>query len=213
MSILYFMTCGEEFWWNWGVNAVVAIGTIGAVFVALFGKAIRHFLFPPQLRLKLLNPLGEKTVFGSSEGSRSEGRFYHIRVSNKRRLSPAKATQVFLMRIEKEGPDGILQIKWSGDLPLRWRHQEIFSTARTIGTYADCDFCSVISNKVLQLHPLIEPYNLEYRYSNATKFVASLLARSDERDTPIMRIEISWDGEWHPGDKEMQQHLKVKELD
>jgi hypothetical protein len=34
------------FWWNWWLHLAVAVGTIGAVLVALFGQAFRAKFFP-----------------------------------------------------------------------------------------------------------------------------------------------------------------------
>ena len=41
------------------VNVLIAIGTIGAVIVALFGNWLRFRMFPPILNIRLLDPEGE----------------------------------------------------------------------------------------------------------------------------------------------------------
>jgi hypothetical protein len=52
---------GREFWWNWFVQLAIAIGTIGAVIVALFGNRFRAFLLPPRLKLSLLARISHTT--------------------------------------------------------------------------------------------------------------------------------------------------------
>lgn len=214
------MTSDIQFWWNWWVSAAVAIGTITAALVALFGQAFRSKFFPPRLALKLSVPEGEKarvclTWFeqGESKERWEDARYYHLRVSNKRRWSPANKVQVFLIRMEEPGPDGEPQIAWTGDVPMRWRHQEVFPPARTIGPSADCDLCSVVKGKWLELLPLIAPYNLEVKRRQKSLVVLSLQARANEADSAILRVQISWDGGWEDGAQEMKRHIVVKVLD
>jgi hypothetical protein len=209
-----------QFWWNWWISAAVAFGTIAAVFVALCGKAIRSKLFPPRLALRLDKPEGEKgqvrrTWFeqGELKEQSEDVRYYHLRVSNKRRWSPANMVQVFLIRTEEPGPDGELQIKWIGDVPMRWRDQEIFPLARTIGPSADCDLCCVGKGKWLELLPLIAHYSLEVKRHQKSLIVLSLQVRANEADSAILRVQISWDGGWDDGIQEMKKHLIVKVID
>jgi hypothetical protein len=55
------MTDDWQFWMNWSVNVVVAVGTVGAVIVALFGSGIQARLFAPKLVLMIDNPHGDAT--------------------------------------------------------------------------------------------------------------------------------------------------------
>ncbi len=86
-----------QFFWYMLVNALVALGTIGAVIVALFHD---YFKLAPQLCLRLLSDRGEKVRFGDGV----EGRFYHLRVQNNRRWSMATSTGLHLVRLERRGP-------------------------------------------------------------------------------------------------------------
>jgi hypothetical protein len=119
---------------------------------------------------------------------------------------------VFLLRIEEEGPDGKLQPTWSGDVPIRWRHQEIFPLERTVGAPADCDLCSVVKYEIdrrLYIHPLIVPLNLRVERTGRQKFEMIVQARANEGVSPITRVQISWDGDWADGEVEMGKHFKV----
>jgi hypothetical protein len=208
----------QQFWWNWWVNLAVAIGTLLTVAVALFGETIRALLLPPRLRLKLLRQGGERTTLthrnlGVVE-TIDEVRYYHLHIWNERRWSQAKEVQVYLTRLEEPGPDGDLQIVWFGNVPMRWRDQEFVPILRTIGAVADCDLCRVGRRTGLSLMPLIMPNSLEpFAHRNQRcRLVASLQARSNQADSDVVRIEISWDGLWEEGDTEMQRHLVIKEL-
>jgi hypothetical protein len=106
------------FWWNWWVNVAVATGTITAVLVALFGDAFRAKFFPPKLSLELANRNGEATRVQGSAGQ-EEARYYHVRVSNSRRWSPANQVQIVLLQVEEPDPNRNLQVVWRGDIPNR----------------------------------------------------------------------------------------------
>jgi hypothetical protein len=208
-------TC-SEFWWNWGVNAAVAAGTFAAVLVALFGQAFRAKFFPPVLTMQLASAEGEKTVArlkregkGEVHETVEDCRYYHLRVTNSRRWSPANQVQVVLLQIEEPGPNGDLKIVWSGAVPLGWRHQQLYPSARTIGAPADVDLCSVVKGKCLQIHPMVAPFNLDVQRERPCTFVMMVQAQGSEGDSPVMRVEIAWDGKWHDGSREMQGHLSI----
>lgn len=209
----------SEFWWNWWVNLAVAVGTLAAVLVALFGQAFRAKFFPPKLSLTLLNPEGEKTRVhlrwqdGREIKERMEDcRYYHLRVSNARRWSPANQVQVQLLQVEEPAANGALQITWTGAVPLGWRHQQLYPAARTVGPDADVDLCSVVNDKWLEIHPLVAPFNLEVRRTQACSFVMSLQAHGSESDSPVLRVKVTWDGRWEAGTQEMRRHLVLEVL-
>lgn len=210
------MTSCEQFWWNWGVNLAVAVGTFGAVYVALYGERLRARLFRPSLELDLTNPLGESTrvqLISPDGSTRSEeARYYHVRVANASRWPIATQVQVYLIRIERPDASGRMQIVWTGDMPLRWRLQEVKPIALSIGPPADCDLCSVVKGKWLALHPLVSATNLDpFAYQNAPPtIVLTLQARGTEGDSLLTRFEISWDQQWEPGDLEMARHFVVR---
>jgi len=209
-----------HFWWNWWVNFGIAIATFAAVLVALFGDNIKARLFHSKLLISLRNSTGEKTKVhfnwtnekGEQEQRTEDARYYHMRVTNQARWPSSNQTQVFLQRVEQPGPDGALQIKWDGEVPMEWTHQSIYPLARTIGPDAYCDLCSVGEGKWIRLHPVIAPNSLEIIYRTKTVLVLSLQAKGNEGESPIARFKIAWDGIWEDGETEMARHLVVKDI-
>jgi hypothetical protein len=199
------------FWWNWWVNVAVAAGTIGAVLVALFGEAFRSKFFPPKLSLELANTNGEATRVQMGAGQ-EEARYYHVRVSNSRRWSPANEVQIVLLQVEEAGPNGNLQVVWRGDIPLGWRHQQLFPITRTIGGEAYADLCSIGEGRWLRLHLLLVPFNLQVVRNQPSTLVLTLQARGSEGDSSPLRIRIAWDGGWHQGEVEMRRHMSVETI-
>jgi hypothetical protein len=208
-----------QFWWNWSVYAVTALGTIGAVIVALFGDRLRASMFPPKLELHLSSRTGGATqvALTAPDGTkRTElARYYHVRLTNAAHWPKATQTQVYLLHVEAPGPDGELQVRWSGDIPVKWRWAQVHPLQRTIGPQAECDLCSIVRNKWLQIHPLVDPSGLkpylQWPVGTPADFTLVLQARSNEGDSPIQSFRIQWDGKWEDGDAEMMRHLIITE--
>ena len=79
------------FWWSWWVQVAIAVVTISAVVVALFGQALRARFFPPRLALALVHPEGELTRFGNGH----QVRYYHVRVRTPAAGRRPKACKLF----------------------------------------------------------------------------------------------------------------------
>jgi hypothetical protein len=217
------------FWWNWGVNAAVAVGTFLAVAVALFGDILRSRWYPPILQLRIPRRHGELTTINypiishetgpliSSETGRivtatEAGRFYHLEVSNTRRLSPAVNTQVMLTSVTLPGPGGMFQEQWHGEVPMRWQHYEVYSHSRTVGHPVRCDICSVTQGGKLELHTAFVPNNLKQflTWNGSVNLICTFVAISDRADSEVLKVRISWDGRWEESETEMAKHLIVR---
>jgi hypothetical protein len=197
------------------VNGLVAVGTLGSVLVALFGSVLREKWWPPVFQVDLLTASGDKTTLTNTKTGThvDDVRYYHLHVRNNRRWSRATNAGVHVVRIEEPGPDGQLQVKWAGDVPIRCRHQEFYPLKQEIGSPLDYDLCCVTkSHPVLSLLPIIPANNLPFSRAEASEFVASFQVKSTQCDSDIVRIRFSWDGRWEDGETEMQTHLKVKIL-
>ena len=210
-------------WWDWlDWEAALAIATFLVVFVALFGAAIRARLFKPKLRLTLEKPLGEEaeaeilspedeergySIVGAEV--RKEARYYHLRVSNQRRWSPATQVQVYLLRIDERRADGQFHPRWLGEIPLLWQYYEALSPIRTIGPSRNCALCSVVKGKWMGLHPAVMPLGFKGRYRDTANLRLLLQAQSIEADSDPVLVQIGWDGEWEDGEVEMANHMVV----
>lgn len=211
------MTPTWQFWLSWGVQAAIAFGTIGAVVVALFGDWFRAWLSPPKLSISLKNEIGviEKAAFLPSQDDKvTDSRWYHIRIENLRRWSPAREVQLLLLQFAEPDSAGHFQATWTGELPLKWAHQQIKPLRPTIGAPQDCDLCSVTKmpdgTHQLEWYPLIRPYFLDATWGSPHKFAVTLQARSLETESNLLRVEIAWDGQWADDATQMSRHLVVK---
>ena len=194
------------------INGLVAIGTIGAVVVALFSGSLKTKFFPPILSLELLSDKGEEEKLGSGNGP--EGRYYFLQLENKRRWSKATEAGLHMLRLQRRGPDREWVTEWAGDLQFQCRDQNLYPLQRDIGGPIDYEVLSVRDGKPpeLRLYPIIVPYNLTVVSKQPWEFVAWFQGRSSEVDSDVVRLQVSWDGRWESGETEMQNHLQIKLL-
>jgi len=194
------------------INVCIAAGTIGAVIVALFSGRLAAKFFPPILSLNLLSDKGEVEKFSSSNGP--EGRYYFLQLENKRRWSTATGAGLHMLQYQRRGPDREWVTKWAGDLQFKCRDQDIYPILRDIGSPIDYELLSVRDGKPPEWHlsSIILPYNLKEVSEPPGEFAALFQGKSSEGDSNRLRLEVSWDGLWESGEKEMHDHLKIKAL-
>lgn len=211
------MDADAQFWWTWWARIAGTVATLLAVVVALFGDYFRAKLFSPKLSLALVSPVGSKTpvdLVSNGQVRQEMARYYHVRLTNEKSWPRATQAQVYLVRVEEPGPDGSPQIRWSGDIPLKWQWHEIHSVQRTVGPEAVCDLLSVVRGKWLSIETLIQPKALDEfrlrRVGTPVNMTVMLQARSTEGNSPITPFRIAWDGQWDDGDAEMGQHLIIE---
>jgi len=209
---------GTQFWMTWLVRLAGTIGTLLAVTVALFKDRIIAWLLPVQLQLELVSPVGVKgTMGGKSDGTSTTeelARYYNMRLTNRRSRRVATQSLIYLIQIQEPGPDGDLQVRWSGDVPLKWQWHNVLPVLRTVGPDAIADLCYIVKGKWLDFQTLVHPSSLkpyrERREGTLVDLTITLQARAVEGSSLPTSFRITWDGRWEDGDTEMSQHLKIR---
>jgi hypothetical protein len=209
-----------QFWTNWAVQALVAVGTGGAVYAALFGDSFKA----RRVRLSALieNPRGvytptqervASTSFFGRQSYDGEARYYQLRVRNASKRFPAHRVDVWLLRVDRYG-DGEPVSIWSGEIPLIWQHQGYIPGPRTIGHPANADIFGIFRSSgnrpVLALQPQIPALNLPAKYEGACKLRLALEVRSDEAVLDDLGVWVEWDGEWPRDDDDMELHVRFE---
>jgi hypothetical protein len=222
------MSPEEQFWWNWWVQVATAVGTMGAVVIALFGDWVRLRLLSPKLRIRLRSAESDELpntgLFNPNDPSGSpfltRSRWYHVTVTNARRWVEAKDVQVFLVRVEEPDEAGEFTTIWSGASPLKWRHMQSLNPAatRTVGHDAEADLVALFRDAAtskepfLQLQPMSIPVLLNPHRVGRCKLRTVLRARERQVESNHLTVEISWDGKWPEGHEKTPRGIVVREV-
>jgi hypothetical protein len=210
------MCCCTTSW----TDVLTALGTVGAVLVALFGQFLPR-LFTPQLQLTKSDSNGVRqrvqvvTTRGVIPAPREGlGRYYQLEVSNARRWTKAHNVRVMLLKLEAETVAGWIESWGGGGIPLQWQHQNALGSTRTLGPPALADLFNVLrldgAPPVTQLGltPIFGPLGVELNYAGACGLRVTLQAQSDETDSDRFVVTLRWDGHWEDGAMEMAQHVR-----
>ena len=121
------------------IQAIAAIGTLLIAILALWGGWIKFKFFGPKLAISLYHTEGDLTYI--TDGT--PGRYYKLRVSNRRKWAPAKNVRVMLKKVFKPAADGAWSIQpFSGPLQMTW--QWFPPQYQTIGPDQICTFGNLI---------------------------------------------------------------------
>ena len=204
------MTCDQI------IQLFVAIGTIAVAILAIWGDRIRYVIgLRPKLDLTLIDPEGEFVNIGISvDGSTTPARYYHLKVSNKNRWSPATNVRVVITGIAIPAADGqYVSQGLTGPLQLTWRfdkfHPAMYST---VGSDDICDLGGIKQGEKFSLTPYIFPNNFQGHLEANRRMLIEVKAIADNAESRTVCIEISWDGKWEDDTKKMAEHLVVKEV-
>jgi hypothetical protein len=153
------------------------------------------------------------------ERGKSWGRFYHVEVANRRRWAKATDVRVMLLKVEEPGAGGQLRQVLEEEIQLLWQRSEMMPQRVTVGTPARADLISVMKHdgqpdriRFLQMHLMWQPNYFDNFRPLSGSMTITLQARSNEADSNLLALHVDWDGNWHDGDTEMQQHLRVSQV-
>jgi len=207
-------------WW-------AAIGTIGAVVVALFGERLKRLIWPPRLRIALKSNSGEATPVGirdprTGDVRAEQGRYYHLSVSN--RGSPATNVAVYLTGVMLRGAGNTWYPAWKGEAPFFWRHGELYPLLRPVGFASiDADFFEWVKGKWIDLRLVIRPNAVPGntvephavapgRWRAPVEMILTVQAKATEGQSPPYLLYVDWKGGWSEGETEILRLLHVKPI-
>lgn len=191
---------------------LVAVGTISAVIVAIWGDTIRAKLWSPKMSLHLCSQNGELTRNNSGQ----QIVYYHLKITNQRPTSPAKKVQVLCKAVFKGTiqSDDFKQMPLTVPLQLTWSYPDSSELLPTVGPEKTCDLGVFDPNqKSFCLSTYVTPNNFE-AFIRADKVMRVHLQVVADNYTSgsTHRFEISWDGQIPNDLNNMSKHLTIKEL-
>ena len=81
-----------------------------------------------------------------------------------------------------------------------------------VGAESTCDLGYLRQNEPFILSTLYQHVSFDGTVKAGERIVVDLVALSDEAESNVLKIEISWDGLWSDDSDEMINHLVVKQL-
>ena len=202
-----------QFWTDWAIKALGILATLLAVYVALFGPQLRHWIVPPRLSIALASGEGWPAVLhvlnnATNQATQTMGIWYHVRVENETRWSPVTDVHIFLLMMEAPDTAGDFQVIWEGSCAVSWRH-EPSPEPKSIGRRAEGDLCHVLKEpRMMRLSPLVTGQVPEV-FTGPLRLRLTLQARGIESDSNTLRVTVSWNGQWSDDREEMRRHFVV----
>ena len=192
-------------------QVLAALGTIAVAVLAIWGDKVRGALAGPKLTLALRDVRGNLTT----RANQKRTIYYHLKVTNHRRWSPAKFVRVLVTAIEKKRADGtFFPEPLVAPLQLTWAYPGFHELLPTIAVQDICDLGFLDEDSQRFMLPLyIVPNNFRgfVEPGQSMRITIRASAHNFESKKPL-GLEISWDGQWSSDMDEMQRHLVIKEI-
>jgi hypothetical protein len=191
------------------INGLYVLVTLLLAAIALWGERIRQWWMRP----KLVIVLDDATLTSHSDTDK-KGWYYHLRVKNGRRTSPASNVRLLLTGVQKKGPDDSWQErKFSGPVQVTWRWPQQIPQFATIGPDEHSTFARILEgSNTIELRLYWCPMNLIATISPHDKTRLHFKAVSDTTESKSLIVEIAWDGQFEQGTTEMGKHMVVHEV-
>jgi hypothetical protein len=192
-------------------NWLVAIGTLMAVIVAIWGDFLRSKLAPPKLRIVLYNTGGTVTRF--NQGQRVI--YYHLKVVNSRPWFLAKNCQVRLVGISQRGPDNQFRPLPNPVPPtFVWSPAGFIPVATNISKEQIFDFGRVVEG-AQEFEPVLHFYPNNYQgrigANQAIRYTLEVVGENVSKTGPLV-LEAAWNGQWTDNLDNMALNLTIREV-
>ena len=188
-------------------------GTIIAI-LAVWGESIRSRLAGPRLMVSLLNPDGEKTTWTGPGIPTKPTRFYHLRVSNGRRSSPAKGVRIVLAGLARTAADhSLTALPLTGPIQLTWQFPRQSPQYPTIGPDHTCDLGHAEDGSGFSLSTYLTPNNFQGKIVQNQRMRVEIRGIAENCESKALFLEIAWDGAWSEDTLDMRRHLVVKRVE
>src|SRR5258708_22990516 len=193
-------------------SVFTAVGTVAVAILAIWGDQVRDFILGPRLSLSLLSASGDLTK--RLDGTKVY--YYHLRVKNRRRHSPAKCVRVVVQGISKRAPNvAFVAHPLVYPLQLVWTPQEPGEVERTVVHGSTCDFgflnATAESEQRFNLAVPSVPNNFRgfVKTDQCVRFEVVAVGKNVFSLEPTI-FEVSWNGRWTENQEEMKQHLIIR---
>ncbi len=195
---------------------LVAFGTVGATFVAVYVGVLREWRRRPRLALTYGGPAARDAVVATVAPSMTDAAFVRLRVTAARHKTAAEDVEVMVLRAEEIEPRTRSQRHTNGiaidGLLLGWSNTLATRLYIPPGTYRHLDLLWVDGpsrgSKAAAVEVAVDPKPVDQRHVvDSASFELELAVTARNADALRYRVVVNYDGEW--GD-DIWQHLSVE---
>ncbi|MDP3515173.1 MAG: hypothetical protein Q8S20_20715, partial [Sulfuritalea sp.] len=180
---------------------------------------IRSILAPPLLVLEPHNLSGNLTELrlpGAAPGTGTRVFYYHVKVINKRPWLTVANCGVYLCGISRRGPDGIFHpVPMPVPLQYVWAPAEVTPSVIAVTREHVLDFGSIAEGQDCfrpQLYSYSNNFQGIVRKGEALRYQLEIRG-SNFVSKRYQTFEVAWDGQWKHTQSEMEQHLRIREIE
>jgi len=202
--------------WGWyiGVEIAGVLATLLLAVIAIWGPAIKACLLAPKLELFLHDPEGDRIDMRAADGTTVPSRWYHLRLTNKRRFAVAHNARVVVTAISRPAADHSMELqRRSGPIQLVWQHGRLLPQYLTLGPDRICDLGRLEKDNAFRLELMLVPNNADPCVRKGEEMWVEVVGQADETETKPLLLSITWDGTWSEDTSDMKKHLVVKRVD
>jgi hypothetical protein len=198
-------------------NVFAAVGTVGAVIVALFPHQIRNWIWPPSAVVELVDPAGDATYINGTQ----RVYLFHLRVRNSSEHRGLHGCAVFLEEVSTRTADGVWRsVRLPVPVTLRWAPMELMPLQIDVqpGSEATADlvwFRELPDLKAAVVQPVLATYPANFPGSLTSEGAMRyhLALRANELTHPVRTtIEVEWNGKWPHNPNALTSALAIRRI-
>jgi hypothetical protein len=198
--------------WKMVFEALTAIGTIGAVIVALFNEPIKNRFYRVRLAVEVLDSRGELTTFFNN-GIGTPTIFYHLRVTNLTKNRMAHKCRILLKEIQRfnSATNDFESVPLAVPPRFVWAPSDTSPDAVDFITEHILDFGYLLQHSTM-FQPTETPRFNNFRgFIQANERVNYILEVYANNAKPFkVKIECEWDGQWNSNLQIMSTHFSIR---
>jgi hypothetical protein len=205
------------------LDVLIAAGTLGAVYVAVFGEKVRARFYPMRIDVSMND--GPGTIVHSSVISNTV-LWHHLKVTNNSE-TVARHCRLMLVGIERQTSSGFARLPLPVPLQLPWAPQPLAERDMVLVHSAVADFGQLVPAEGTRLYPMstegyrgyfepalyARPNDFAGRMKNGETFRYAIEVHAENLpQPPRFLFEVSWDGVWLGDPEAMREHLRVRKV-
>jgi hypothetical protein len=196
---------------NFVIQTIVAIGTLGVVFVAIWGEWLKSKFAAPRLSIEIADVRG---VLGKGAADK-KAIYYHMRVTNSRWWASARRCRVLLREVHRRGPDQQFHaLPMPVPIQFHWAPRGYAPLEVDVSHEQTLDFGTITEHEerfAPALTVMLASFDGFVRANEAIRYSLQLCADGYKSEC-YHTFEVAWNGKWSPDLDEMSRNLVLRKI-